>query len=90
MTSPAASDSILFDFMQAAAALVEDAIASASQADPAGTLGLAKAMQAGAMLVLRATLTTTGLASVAIDVMAPSGDALGSLMSCELQRKVQQ
>jgi hypothetical protein len=79
------TDDAIRAHMTAAAALVQRALADAATEDPEGAAGLARAMKAGAMLTLITTLTTTGLAGLAIEVTTPAGECLGSLMSCELQ-----
>lgn len=83
-------DDLIREHFAAAAALVEHALGDAVAEDPAGAAGLARAMQSGGMLVLETTLTQTGLARLAIRLVTPAGESLGTLMSCNLEREVRQ
>ncbi len=83
-------DNAIRHYMAASAQLVQTALADAAAEDREGTEGLARAMAAGAVLELVTSLTTTGLAQLAVHIVSPTGERLGRLMSCELQREAHQ
>lgn len=83
----AVMDDLIRLHFQAAADVVQAALADAVASDPAGAAILAKVVRAGGILTLRtAVAPSAGLASLAIEVVEPGGQA-HQLLSCELKRE---
>lgn len=77
-------------FMDAAARLIEQAVAEAGRTDREGLEGLAACLKAGGMITLRATIApTTGLGQMAVEIVEPCGRR-HQLMSAELKRMAMQ
>lgn len=73
-------------FMDAAARLIEQAVAEAGRSDREGLEHLATCLKAGGMISLRATIAPmTGLAQLAVEVVEPCGRT-HQLMAAELKR----
>lgn len=83
-------DSAVRAHLTAAAELVQLALDDAKAEDAAGVEGITHAMKAGALMTLNTTFGTAGVAFLSINLTSPNGEALGQLMSLELQREVTQ
>lgn len=81
------TDSAVRAHLTAAAELVQQALADAERDYAKLTESITRAMGSGAMLTLKTTLTTTGMAFLSIDLTTATGESLGQLMSLELQHE---
>ena len=90
MSDPQGTDGAVFNFMQSATALLDVALDQARRDDQAAFDAISRAMAAGAMLTLKATLVpATGLALLAVELVDLGGH-VHNVMSCELQRPAPQ
>lgn len=84
--SPTATETATRRFLDAAAALLQAATDQARQEDPQAFDSLAALLKAGGLVELRSTFApATGLAWMAVEVVAPSGER-HTLAAAELHR----
>ena len=85
-----ATDKNIRELQNAAAKVVEQALADARRQDAEGFAGLMQAVKAGAMLSLKSTFApAAGMASLIIELVEPGGTT-HQLMACDLKRETTQ
>ena len=83
-------DRAIFNFMHSAAAVLQIAVVQARRDDPAAVDAMNRALAAGAMISLKATLVpSTDIARLAVEFVDVAGD-VHNVMSCELHHEVMQ
>jgi hypothetical protein len=79
-------DDITANYLNACAAIIQQAINQARSEDEDGARGLVQILRAGGLMRLSTSMApSTGLAQITIEVVEPSGQS-HSLVACDIER----